>query len=89
MILGITIFALQNGQPLEVEFLTWGFESSLIAVILGAALLGAAIVSLFAFPVIIKKHFRERRLAKQVQELEHLLEKKEIVAPPTSPPPEI
>jgi putative membrane protein len=70
MILGITIFALQNGVPLEVKFLVWGFKTSLIAVILGSVLIGAIIVSIFSLPLLIKKHFREKRLAKQVNELE-------------------
>lgn len=70
LVLGITIFALQNGQPLEVKFITWGFETSLVAVIFGAAIIGSLIVAVFSFPLIIKKHFRANRLAKQVQELE-------------------
>lgn len=70
MIFGITIFALQNGVPLEVKFLLWGFKTSLIAVILGSVLIGAIIVSIFSFPLLIKKHFREKRLARQVSELE-------------------
>jgi len=70
MILGITIFALQNGMPLEVNFLAWGFKTSLIAVILGSVLLGAIIVSIFSFPLLIKKHFREKRLARHLSELE-------------------
>ena len=70
MILGITIFDLQNGVPLEVKFLAWGFKTSLIAVILGSALIGAIIVSIFALPLLIKRHFREKRMAKQLGELE-------------------
>lgn len=70
MILGITIFALQNGVPLEVKFLAWGFKTSLIAVILGALLSGAIIVSIFSLPLLIKKHFREKRMAKQLGDLE-------------------
>jgi uncharacterized integral membrane protein len=70
MILGITIFALQNGLPLEVRFLVWGFKTSLIAVILGSVLIGATIVSIFSLPLLIKKHFREKRLAKQIREIE-------------------
>lgn len=70
MILGITIFALQNGVPLEVKFLVWGFKTSLIAVILGSVLIGAIIVSIFSVPLLIKKHFCEKRLSKQIVELE-------------------
>jgi putative membrane protein len=70
MILGITVFALQNGVPLEVNFLLWGFKTSLIAIILGSVLIGAIIVSIFSLPLLIKKHFHEKRLAKQISELE-------------------
>ena len=70
LILGITVFALQNGMPLEVKFLVWGFNTSLIAVIFASALIGAMIVSVFTLPGIIKKHFREKSLARQVRELE-------------------
>jgi len=70
LILGITIFALQNGMSLEVKFLVWGFNTSLIAVIFASALIGAMIVSAFTLPGIIKKHFREKSLARQVRELE-------------------
>jgi len=70
MILGITIFALQNGVPLEVKFLVWGFKTSLIAIILGSLLIGVIIVSIFSLPLLIKKHFREKRLAKQLGEFE-------------------
>lgn len=70
MILGITIFALQNGMPLEVKFLVWSFKTSLIAVILGSALTGALLVSIFLIPILIKKHFREKRFSRQLTELE-------------------
>jgi uncharacterized integral membrane protein len=70
MMLGITIFALQNGKPWNVKFLLWDFETSQIAVILGSALIGAIIVSIFSLPLLIKKHFREKRLAKQIREIE-------------------
>ena len=69
MILGLTVFALQNGGPLEVKFLVWGFKTSIVAVILGSVLIGAIIVSIFSLPLLIKKHFHEKRLAKQISEL--------------------
>ena len=86
MILGITIFALQNGMPLEVNFLAWGFKTSLIAVILGSVLLGAIIVSIFSLPLLIKKHFREKRLAKQLNELEKKFQELENQSQPKQTP---
>ncbi|MCX8012265.1 MAG: LapA family protein [Desulfobacterota bacterium] len=70
IILGITVFALQNGMLLEVNFLFWSFKTSLIAVILGSALTGVFLISLFLVPLLIKKHFREKRFNRQIMELE-------------------
>jgi len=46
LILGITIFAFQNGKPTDVKFLIWDYNSSLVLVILGSCLIGAAILPL-------------------------------------------
>jgi uncharacterized integral membrane protein len=85
MILGITIFAMQNGIPLEVKFLLWGFKSSLVAVIFGSSLVGAAIIAVITIPRLVKKHISERKLTKQfhksekkVFELERQLKEKDV-----------
>jgi len=70
LILGITIFALQNGKVTDVKFLLWEYNSSLVIVILGSTLVGAAIMAVMTWPKIIKKHLNERRLTKNVRELE-------------------
>lgn len=70
MILGITIFALQNGMPLEVKFLFWGFKSSLVAVIFGSSLIGSVIVAFITVPLIVKKHIKEKNLTRRCSELE-------------------
>ncbi len=70
LILGITVFAMQNGMPLEVRFLFWGFKSSLVAVIFGSSMVGAAIMAIITVPKVVKKHLRERSLTKQVHEWE-------------------
>ena len=87
MILGITIFTLQNGKPLDVNFLGWEFNTSLIAVILGSTLIGAIIVAIFSLPILTRKHFREKRLSKQVRDLENQLSgKKEVKFSSVDPP---
>ncbi|MBN2467490.1 MAG: LapA family protein [Deltaproteobacteria bacterium] len=88
LILGVTIFALQNGMPLEVKFIVWGFHTSLIAVILGSALVGVLIMAVISMPGLVKERFRAKKLQKRVrelenksQELEHqLMEKRETSA---------
>lgn len=88
LILGITIFSLQNGKSLEVKFLAWNFETSLLGIVLCAAFVGALIVAVFAFPSVIKSHLREKRLVRQVRELEKNVEKNVSPVPPvpTTPP---
>jgi len=41
--LAIAVFALQNAEPVKVQFLRWTFESSVAVVTLGSAALGALI----------------------------------------------
>lgn len=37
----VAVFAVQNAVPVSIRFLAWGFETSLVYVILGSAALGA------------------------------------------------
>jgi len=69
LILGTTIFALQNGMPLEVNFFIWGFNTSLITVIFGSSLIGAVIMAVIAVPGAIRKHFRVKKQARMIYEL--------------------
>ena len=86
LILGITIFALQNGMPLKVKFFVWEYDTSLVAVVFGSSLIGFIIGFIFTLPGVIRKHFRERKLTRQVHELEkksqelegHSVEKGEV-----------
>jgi uncharacterized integral membrane protein len=70
-ILGIAtiIFALQNPAIVSLDFLGWGFESSLAAVILLATAIGGVLGILFSLPSIIKKSFTIRTLRKENQGL--------------------
>lgn len=46
----VAIFAVQNSVPVTVTFLAWGFQTSLVFIILGSALFGAmTILSLALF----------------------------------------
>lgn len=42
----VAVFAVQNDVAVSVRFLAWGFETSLVIVILGSAVLGALMVGL-------------------------------------------
>ncbi|MDF2571581.1 MAG: Lipopolysaccharide assembly protein domain protein, partial [Sporomusa sp.] len=37
----VAVFAVQNSLPVTVTFLTWGFQTSLVIIILGSATFGA------------------------------------------------
>ena len=66
---GTIIFALQNPALVSLNFLGWGFESPLAAVILLATGIGMLLGILFSFPALIKKSFTIRTLRKENQGL--------------------
>lgn len=70
----IAIFAAQNAQPVEIRFLSWGWVTSLVVVIVGSATLGALLASTLSLvrQVSMKVQARERqnRLRQVEQELE-------------------
>ncbi len=70
LVLGITVFALQNDTIIAIKLFIWECNYTQVVVILGAALVGAAIMAVMTWPQMIKKHLKARRLARQVRELE-------------------
>lgn len=70
----VTIFAVQNANPVDVIFYPWQFSVSLAVVILGATLVGAVIVFLLGLVQQIGLGFKLRDYRRQVQDLEEHLE---------------
>ena len=70
LILGVTVFALQNSMLLEFTFMTWTFKTSLVAIIFVACLVGIFVGMVLTLPGLVKKHFREKKLAKVARQLE-------------------
>jgi len=70
LVLGITVFALQNDTMITIKFFIWEYNYTQVVVILGSALAGAAIMAVMTCPPLVKKHFTARRLARQVRDLE-------------------
>ena len=70
LILGVTVFALQNSMLLEFTFMTWKFETSLVAVVFAFCLVGISVGMLLTLPGLIGKHFRGKKLAKVARQLE-------------------
>jgi len=70
LILGVTILAFQNSVPLEFRIFSWRFQTSLVAIVFASCLVGIFIGMVLTLPGLVKKHFRERKLAKMVRELE-------------------
>jgi len=70
LILGITIFALQNSVPLDITFFIWQFRTSLVAVIFAACSVGLLIGLVFTLPRLTRKHLREKKLIKVARDLE-------------------
>lgn len=81
--LAVAVFAIQNAAPVAVHFAVWGFETSLVIVILGSATLGAlAILSLAALAqvrlrwALHRAHQRIDELETQLAEQQEKLEQK-------------
>jgi len=70
LVLGITVFALQNDAIITIKFFVWEFNYTQVAVILGSALAGAAIMAVLTWPPLMRKHLKARRLARQIRDLE-------------------
>jgi len=84
LVLLVTIFGLQNGMPLEVKFLFWNLETSLITVIFGSTLTGGLIVAVLAVPKLITKHFREKKLTKKLGGVARLSRDSGQTSPPSA-----
>jgi uncharacterized integral membrane protein len=63
----IAVFALQNTAQVSVSFLVWEYDTSLVLIILGSAMLGAVL----AFLASLGPRFRR---AREVRQLERTVE---------------
>ncbi|MDI3269819.1 MAG: lipopolysaccharide assembly protein LapA domain-containing protein [Bacillota bacterium] len=68
--LGIAVFAAQNGQSVEVHFLTTSGETTLAVVILAAAAAGAVVVALLSLVPAYSSRMEVRRLQAQLKTLQ-------------------
>ena len=79
----VAIFAVQNSLPVTVTFLAWGFQTSLVFIILGSAIFGAMTILSIALLVQFKLKRSLHKIRASHQELEaelrELKEKQEIM----------
>ncbi|ADL12255.1 LapA family protein [Acetohalobium arabaticum] len=66
----VAIFAIQNAITVQVVLFTWQFETSLVVVIFGAAILGALSVGLFGLMQYIKLKLKLRKKEQKINKLE-------------------
>ncbi|MBP2652956.1 MAG: hypothetical protein H6Q73_525 [Firmicutes bacterium] len=66
----VTVFAVQNALPVTVGFLYWSFETSLVIVILCAAIFGALAATSISVPVQIRLRWELRKARQRSGELE-------------------
>ncbi len=65
----LALFALQNGTPVAVQFLTWQVNGSLAAVVLGSASAGALAALLCGLPPLIGARWKIRTLERELSGL--------------------
>ena len=75
----VALFAIQNAGPVTLRFGIWSLETSLVVVILVAAVAGAAVASLMGLPGWIRDR---RRLRVQARELDALRTGRTPASPP-------
>ncbi|MCL6450920.1 MAG: lipopolysaccharide assembly protein LapA domain-containing protein [Acetobacteraceae bacterium] len=70
LIVLVAVFAVQNAFPVAVTFFAWSFETSLVLVILGAAVLGALTVGVLGLLKQVRLNVRLWGTRGQVRRLE-------------------
>jgi uncharacterized integral membrane protein len=75
----VAIFALQNTMVVELSFLAWSFTTNLVVVIIGAAVMGMIIASLWGLKLKAQHMWRNMKKNNEISGLEeerNLLRKK-------------
>lgn len=66
----VAIFAVQNSLTVVVSFLSWNFQTSLVIIILGSAILGALVILSLASLMQIKSRWTLQKAKQRQGELE-------------------
>ena len=75
------VFALQNSTAVTVSFAVWSFETSLVLIVLGSAIVGAMISMLLAAPMQIRLRWALDKAKRRSAELETKLAEHEAKPP--------
>ncbi len=77
MAIGIAIFTVQNSDApfINIKFLLWQFETSLVYTIFGSIGAGILISLFFWIPRVVKTSIRSRELKREIKNLETVLYK--------------
>lgn len=67
---GVALFAVQNPIGVEVTFLTWNFQTSLVMVILSSLISGLFIAFCWGLKLKAQHYLSERKIQEQVANLE-------------------
>lgn len=65
----VAVFAVQNAADVTVGFLMWTVQTSLVVVILGAALLGAVAMGFFTLMLKAKHYLYDKSLKFEIDQL--------------------
>ena len=75
----VAVFAVQNAADVTVGFLMWTVQTSLVVVILGAALLGALAMGFFTLMLKAKHYLYNKSLKFEIDQNAKLKEEKEML----------
>jgi uncharacterized integral membrane protein len=66
----VTVFAVQNNQPITISFLFWSIDGSLALVLMVTLVMGIVIGVLLMAPGSVRSRFRAREFQRSVRALE-------------------
>ena len=69
IVVAVFVFAVQNAADVTVGFLMWTYQTSLVVVILGAALLGATAMGFFTLMLKAKHYLYDKSLKFEIDQL--------------------
>lgn len=82
----IAVFALQNTVTVNVRLLVWEYETSLVLIILGSAMLGAILTFVASLGPRIRRAREARQLEQTVQSQGERIRQQEAVIKDLQPP---
>jgi uncharacterized integral membrane protein len=69
LLMFIIVAGIQNTMPVDLKFLTWKYQISVMGLIFYSALIGGAIIAVISLPKLVSKSLKVKRLTNEIHKL--------------------